>query len=87
MLDGEGVFECLHPGLQMLDFALLLFHEQMFSLARSRLDGIESRVVVGKSLADLSAIISTAFSTAISTSFLIAGIFLIVFMVFWFIHA
>jgi hypothetical protein len=30
-LDGEGVFEFLHPRLQILDFALLLFQEQVFN--------------------------------------------------------
>jgi hypothetical protein len=29
-LDGEGVFEALHPRLQILDFSLLLFQEQVF---------------------------------------------------------
>ena len=51
-LDGEGVFEFLHPRLQILDFALLVLDEQVFNLAQARLDGIESRVVVGKPLAD-----------------------------------
>ena len=27
-LDGEGVFESFHPGLQILDFSLLLFQGQ-----------------------------------------------------------
>jgi hypothetical protein len=30
-LDGEGVFEFLHPRLQMLDFSPLLFDEQVFN--------------------------------------------------------
>jgi hypothetical protein len=30
-LDGEGVFEFFHPRLQMLDFALLVFQEQVFN--------------------------------------------------------
>jgi len=30
-LHGEGVFKFLHPRFQILDFALLFFHEQMFN--------------------------------------------------------
>jgi hypothetical protein len=30
-LDGEGVFEFLHPRLQILDFSPLLFDEQVFN--------------------------------------------------------
>jgi hypothetical protein len=30
-LDGKGVVEFLHPRFQMLDFALLLFQEQVFN--------------------------------------------------------
>jgi hypothetical protein len=33
-LDGEGVFEFLHPGLQILDLALLLFQEQVFDAVK-----------------------------------------------------
>jgi hypothetical protein len=58
-LDGEGVFEFLHPHLQILDFSPLLLDEQGFNPAQSRFDnskprlnGIESRVIVGKPLAD-----------------------------------
>jgi hypothetical protein len=33
MLDGEGVFEALHAGLQILDFALRLLDEEGFNSA------------------------------------------------------
>jgi hypothetical protein len=33
MLDGEGVFEFLHPGFQVLDFSPLVFPEQGFNPA------------------------------------------------------
>jgi hypothetical protein len=29
-LDGEGIFEFLHPRFQILDFALLFFQEEVF---------------------------------------------------------
>jgi hypothetical protein len=32
-LDGEGVFEFLHPLFQVLNLPLLLFHEQGFNPA------------------------------------------------------
>jgi hypothetical protein len=34
-LDGEGVFEFLHPRLQILDFSPLLFDEQVFDPVQS----------------------------------------------------
>ena len=33
LLDREGVFEFFHPRLQILDFSLLLFQEQVFNPA------------------------------------------------------
>jgi hypothetical protein len=37
-LDGEGVFEFFHACLQILDFSLLLFEQQMFDPVQARLD-------------------------------------------------
>jgi hypothetical protein len=34
-LEGEGVFEFFHPGLQILDFSLLFFQEQIFYALKS----------------------------------------------------
>jgi hypothetical protein len=40
-LDGEGVFEFLHPRLQILDFSPLLFDEQVFNAVEARLYQLE----------------------------------------------
>jgi hypothetical protein len=41
-LDGEGVFECLHARFQVLDFAPLLFHEQVLNLPESYLNTVQA---------------------------------------------
>jgi hypothetical protein len=41
LLDGEGVFELFHAGLQILDFAPLLFHEQVLNLPESYLESVD----------------------------------------------
>jgi hypothetical protein len=51
-LDGEGIFEVLQALLQVLNLALLLGQEEVFDPIQTRLDGIESRVGVGKPLTD-----------------------------------
>jgi hypothetical protein len=45
-LDGEGVFECFHPHLQMLDVTPLLLDEQVFN-------AVEPTVHVGNILTDI----------------------------------
>ena len=41
MLDGEGIFESLHAGFQILDFSHLLFYEEVLNSIQPYLDPLD----------------------------------------------
>ena len=42
-LDGEGVFEVLHPRFQVFNLPLLLGQQQMFNAVQARINAIKAR--------------------------------------------